>query len=80
MGILIKIPELTFIILDSVALDSEPAFLNEDGLVSSGSESPSPSTKKEKFTILQSASRGKISEEILDKYLIMKCLLWGWVY
>jgi hypothetical protein len=39
-------PELTFIILDSIALDSEPAFLNEDGLASSGSESPSASTTK----------------------------------
>jgi hypothetical protein len=39
-------PELTFIILDSMALDSELAFLNEDGLASSGSESPSPSTTK----------------------------------
>jgi hypothetical protein len=39
-------PGLTFIILESVALDSEPAFLNDDGLASSGSESPSPSIEK----------------------------------
>jgi hypothetical protein len=43
-----KTAELTFITFDSVALDSEPAFLNEDGLESSGSESSSPSINKSK--------------------------------
>lgn len=43
-----KMLGLTFIILESVALDSEPAFLNEDGLASSGSESPSPSIQNTK--------------------------------
>jgi hypothetical protein len=45
---LIKMLGLTFTILESVALDSEPAFLNDDGRASSGSESPSPSTKNVK--------------------------------
>ena len=42
---------LTFIILDSAVLDSEPAFLKE-GLESSGSESPSPSLENKIQVIL----------------------------
>lgn len=57
--------ELTFIVFDSVALDSEPAFLNEDGLESSGSESSSPSVRKSKKDILQCS--GIYQDRIISK-------------
>jgi hypothetical protein len=39
-----------------MALDSEPAFLNEVGLVSSGSESPSPSKTQAMYNLKFQAS------------------------